>query len=357
MKIVQIINSLRSRGGAEVFVVSLCEELSKRKNTQVIVVTLYEGIHKTFNEVLTRSGVLVKTISKKSSHDFKSSKRLRKLLLQLNPDIVNSHLSVPATYLFAFKNKKTPWKYFHTIHSDAYFDSNKLGKIAIKSLLKRNNISLIGISTKISKTIEKLYRVKPSFTIFNGVSISDFVFKKTKKEFDLICVASFRTEKNHKMLFDLVKEISTFCKIKLLCIGSGELFEKSMNYLDAINCRKFVVCPGAVEDVYKYLALSKIFILTSTVEGNPISILEAMNAGLPIIAPKIGGIPDVVVDGINGFTFGSNNFNEAKKCILHLLDNEQLIKKISIQNRIDVKKHSIRECCNKYLNAYKNKMD
>ena len=83
---------------------------------------------------------------------------------------------------------------------------------------------------------------------------------------------------------------------------------------------------GNVSDPSKYYRESRFFILTSASEGNPLCIAEAMSAGLPIIAPRVGGIPDLVEDGVNGFLFDVNSDSEnvavyIKKC-LELSDSE-----------------------------------
>lgn len=352
MKIVQVINSLKGRGGAEVFVLSLCKELLKNKNNEVCIVTLYKEIHPLNLERVNEYGIKVISINKKSSKDFSSIHRFRNLLLKLKPDIVNSHLNVPLTYFLAFKNKKTTWKYFHTSHSVASIETNKLGKFATKRMLKKKNIKLVGISDNVSKTIKEIYNVSPSYTIYNGASIPDNLFKKEDKCYDLICVASFSPIKNHKMLFQLFDDIYKEQKINLICLGTGILFEESKTAVSKMTCKDSITLPGVVNNPYDFLKKSKIFVLTSTMEGNPISILEAMCCGLPIVASRVGGIPDVVIDGVNGYTFEANDVEAAKSAILKILSNDQLYAKMSQQNIADSKKYLMSECAKNYLKAY-----
>jgi glycosyltransferase involved in cell wall biosynthesis len=61
-----------------------------------------------------------------------------------------------------------------------------------------------------------------------------------------------------------------------------------------------VILPGSRRDIPEILALSDVFVLPSLWEGVPIALLEAMAAGLPVIATKVGGVPEVVVDGVTG---------------------------------------------------------
>lgn len=351
MKIVEVINSLKARGGAEVFVISLCKELAKNENSDVYIVTLYEEIHPINYDEIKQYGIKVLSINKKNSRDFLSVIRFRKLIKKLNPDIINSHLNVPFTYLMAFKNKKTKWKYFHTGHSVASLESNKTGKFAIKELLRKKNIRLIGISDEVSKTIIDVYGVAPSYTIYNGVSAPEFNSEENKI-YDLICVASFRHVKNHKLLFEIFNEIYSYQKINLVCLGDGNLLEQSKAIVSELPCKDSIIFEGMVNNVFDYLKKSKILVLTSIFEGNPISILEAMSCGLPIVASRVGGIPDVVIDGVNGFTFELNDIEKAKESILKILSDETLYNKMSQQNIVDSKKYSMVECAKQYLKAY-----
>ena len=117
-----------------------------------------------------------------------------------------------------------------------------------------------------------------------------------------------------------------------------------------------VIFYGSTTNVIKLINESKFFILGSLYEGNPISILEAMSAGLPIIAPNVGGIPDVVSDGRNGFLYSVNNSKELCGCIEKIFSRNDLSDEISRNNRNDSKKYKIEICAKEYLDLFqKNK--
>ncbi len=353
MKIVQIINTLRYRGGAEVFTVSLCEELSKRNDVDLTLVCLHSNIHPSFQKVIDEAKIKLITIDRKNKFDFKSIRRFKNILTSLKPDVVNSHLAIPLTYYFAFKCKKQNWKYFHTMHNIAKFESNKLGIFALKRLNKKQRVHFIGISDDISKSINDLYGKCELVTINNGVKFLQ-VNSQTAKQYDLICVAGFRPQKNHKLLFDAFEELyKENNSLRLLCLGDGELFNYYQNYINSLACKNNIEMPGAVDSVGEYLAKSKIFTLTSYFEGNPISILEALNLGLPVVAPNVGGIPNIIKNGRNGFLFEVDNKRELVSCFKKLLDNYSLVKEIQLNNLKDCKMYSIEECCNHYLKSYK----
>lgn len=353
MKIVQIINTLRYRGGAEVFTVSLCEELNKRKDVDLTLVCLHQNIHPSFMKIILNSKIKLITINKKSKFDIKSISKLKEILKKINPDIVNSHLAIPLTYFLAFGRKRQNWKYFHTMHNIAKFESNKLGIFALRRLSKKQKVNFVGISEEISKSIVDLYGKCNLVTINNGIKFLTQNSQPTK-QYDLICVAGFRPQKNHKLLFDAFEELyKKDNSLRLICLGNGELLSHYQNYINSLSCKNNIELPGAVDNVSEYLAKSKVFTLTSFYEGNPISILEALNLGLPVIAPNVGGIPNVIKSGRNGFLFEVDNKQELVACFDKLLKNDSLLKEIQLNNLKDSKMYSIEECCDHYLECYK----
>ena len=97
------------------------------------------------------------------------------------------------------------------------------------------------------------------------------------------------------------------------------------------------------------------FVLGSLYEGNPITILEAMSVGLPIIAPNVGGIPDVVVDKKNGFLYEVNDSDGLIKCLDKITLDKTQLDEMSKQNMQKSQQFSIETCSKKYLNLFENK--
>ena len=87
---------------------------------------------------------------------------------------------------------------------------------------------------------------------------------------------------------------------KTIIIGNGEEHEKLLEYIRIQNLEDSVFCIGFVPDAQTLLAGIDIFVLPSTKEGLPYVILEALNAERPVIATKVGGIPDIIKNGENG---------------------------------------------------------
>lgn len=107
----------------------------------------------------------------------------------------------------------------------------------------------------------------------------------------------------------------------VLVIGEVSLkneYEKLVNGLSLVDSIKF---PGIRQDVIDLMKHSKIFVLHSCWEGLLMVILEAMESCIPIVAIKVGGIPEVIKDCVNGFFVCTESPTELVVKIVHLLNN------------------------------------
>ena len=94
--------------------------------------------------------------------------------------------------------------------------------------------------------------------------------------------------------------------------------------------------------------------MASKVEGLPISVLEAMSSGLPIITTPAGGVIDIVKHGINGFIVSHNDVNEMEKVMEKFLITDGLLEKMGKNARLQAIKYDIKNCIEKYQNLYES---
>jgi glycosyltransferase involved in cell wall biosynthesis len=90
---------------------------------------------------------------------------------------------------------------------------------------------------------------------------------------------------------------------RLVIVGVGEESAAIRAEVAARNVEPFVLLPGARDDVPRYMAALDVFALSSRMEGLPLVSLEAMAAGLPVVAPAVGGLPGLIDDGGTGYLF------------------------------------------------------
>jgi len=350
MRIAFIINSLNHRGGAEVFVTSLYKAFYNDKNNSYCFITIFSKMHPSFNEIRN----LNYYSCNKSKHiDYSASRKLKEILIDFKPDILSVHLPFFVTYFCAFGFKKMPWKIVKTFHSIPGKDSNIFETSLSKLYLKKKEISFVGISDKITKKAEKYFKIdsKQIVTIYNGVNLVEARSSKEKR-FDLVICATFSQVKNHELLLRAISSLkSEDINLVVACVGDGDTLSSCRLLVKSLDIESNVLFLGQLDDVNPILVDSKYFILTSKREGNPISILEAMNVGLPIIAPSVGGIPDIVKNNENGFLFEVDNLNDLVNAIKSALKCEY--QRISENNIKEVKKYDIKRTKCEYERYFK----
>ena len=110
---------------------------------------------------------------------------------------------------------------------------------------------------------------------------------------------------------------------------------------------------GACDNVEDILNIADLFVLPSKYEGLPLSILESMSCGIPVIATDVGGIGQAIINGYNGFKVNLNNMKEYKLYIFKLHNNEHLYNDLKSNCRNFVyKEYSIKNCVEKYIKIY-----
>ena len=143
----------------------------------------------------------------------------------------------------------------------------------------------------------------------------------------VLSVGRCRLEKN---LGQFVKAAQMDEGRQWVLVGDGPELEK----LKGMAAGR-VIFTGAVDnrDVPKYMAAADILVNTSLTEGFPLAVLEGMASGLPIIAPNVTGIPEIVWDGVNGLLVPVNDADATVAAVKYLLANNHLMNSISERNR------------------------
>lgn len=302
MKVLELISSLNHRAGAEVFVYSLSQAFIKDGICDVKLVSLYSDVDDSFAK---KDGIPVASCKKRKGIDIQAANRLKKIIKEYKPDVIHMHLNCLLTYYLAFGFKKHKWEIYQTIHTIPGKESNLFNNYLRKRYIKKGFYHLVAISKQLAIKMASIYKIAPLF-VNNGLVLKKPKINPKLVKYDFCIVASFTEAKNHKLLFDAIEELNNEQECSLLCVGGGPLLADAKKYIDSKELSKQVTFIGDVSDVYPYLLSSKVFVLSSNREGNPISLLEALDCGLPVVVPNIGGIPDVVDDS-NGCIYEVSN--------------------------------------------------
>ncbi|MDD4989681.1 MAG: glycosyltransferase, partial [Candidatus Pacebacteria bacterium] len=118
---------------------------------------------------------------------------------------------------------------------------------------------------------------------------------------------------------------------RFVWVGEGDLKQEITVLLEKSKLKEKFVITGQIpnEEVPQLLSAIDVFLFTSLFEGLPISLIEAMSAALPIVAARVGGIPELIVEGDTGLLFQRGNAKEAAEKVLEFFHNETLRKQCS----------------------------
>ncbi len=137
--------------------------------------------------------------------------------------------------------------------------------------------------------------------------------------------------KGHEYLIRAMpKIISVFPSARLRIVGTGPLLKRMKKFALSLGLEKHIDFPGFVEELSKEFAAMDVFVLPSLTEGFPLSLLEAMSAGIPVVASRAGGIPEIVEHGTTGFLVPARDHAALTNTIISLLTNLENTKNIAL---------------------------
>lgn len=133
-------------------------------------------------------------------------------------------------------------------------------------------------------------------------------------------VARFSEEKGHAYLLRAFAHLHRQCsEARLVLVGDGPLLEPMRALAGSLGIADAVLFTGLRRDVPAWLNLFDVFVLSSTRESFPLAAREAMAAGRPVIAPRIGGCPEVVEDGVTGLLYEARDVAGLAECMRRMM--------------------------------------
>jgi glycosyltransferase involved in cell wall biosynthesis len=142
-------------------------------------------------------------------------------------------------------------------------------------------------------------------------------------------------------------------KFKMVIIGDGIKRKDLENLVKAKDLEKEIIFTGFQNNIEEWLPALDIFVLPSLTEGTPLALLEAMAAGIPVIASAVGGVPKVIENGVDGILLPSGDSQELSKAIIKIKRDDVLRKKIAVAGVNKIKnEYDIKKWCQKIESQY-----
>lgn len=274
--------------------------------------------------------------------------KLIKIIKKENFDIVHTHSS-KAGLLSRWAAKLAGVKIIvHSPHGHIFYGYFGWFKTKLFILLERLSSLVtdkILTMTQRGKEEHIKYRIaKPDkfIPIYSGIEIEKFnnfqidIAKRKEKlniPLDVPVIGTVsRLEPikgNRYFIMSLPDIVKVFPALRVLIVGDGSQRKKLEQDVKNLNLSGNVIFLGQFQDIRSIVSIFNVFVLTSLNEGMGRCLLEAQALGIPVVATKVGGIPEVVRDGITGTLVPARNPKAASEAIINLLKNKPLRENMS----------------------------
>jgi len=339
MKIFQVI-TLSELGGAQSVVLNLANNLANEHEVFVIAGgdgAMWEQLDDRVKQIKIKS--LKRSIS---PLDFFVWLKLFWLRLKYRPDIVHLHSSkIGVLGRLAFAKKKI----VYTVHG---FDSIRVAYrkfLPIEKFLKGRAKAIVAVSNYDYSNLILENIKKNIFTVYNGISpisvnsaLQALPVAHEKKT--ILTIARIDPQKKYSLFESVAKLLPNY---NFVWIG---------NKIFPPNPPENVFCLGEIPNAAQYNMLADLCLLPSNYEGLPMTIIEAMSVGKPVVASDVGGISEIVRNGENGYCLENNPELFAEK-IVEILENKNLYEKMAQNSKqIFEKELTIEKMVEGYLKIY-----
>lgn len=317
MKTILHIIDTTGPGGAETVFIDLATRLPQEKYRPIVVIRGKGWVY----EELSRRGVEPSILDAKGSFNWRYLLKLVRLIKTEKVDLIQSHLLGASVYS-SIAGLLTGIPVVATIHGEV--------DIGAKERLQKLKMAAINIGAKqivavsgglrddiLRRTILRPSKLK---VIYNGIDTAAFrrphadTFRRQFGWSDNVivlgCLGNIRPAKGYDILLQAASLLGKESNYRFVVAGQPDksgLYERLIDQQRALGLEQVVKFLGFLDNTAQYLASLDLFISTSITEGLPLSAIQAMSAGLPLLATRVGGYEELVTDKKNGWLVQAGN--------------------------------------------------
>lgn len=330
LNIMQLVSKLEY-GGAEILSLNICKYLLNKENIFSFICSLH-GTNGGLSALAESEGVSFRYLDGKNKSKLKIMQDLFYLLKKGKVDIIQVH----GSYMFQFvvlPALMAGTRIIYTEHSR--HSLTKYPRLWNFSMfLGAYKSKVICVSNDLYDYLTNYVGMNPSWVevIHNGIDLSCFTPSCAKtdrpKDHEELIIGTVGRLSEPKDHGNLLKAFSSVVKkvpnVRLMLVGEGELRRNVEDMIQQLGLEEKVCMLGARGDIPELLLSMDIFALSSKREGFPISLLEAMACGRPVIATDVGGVREIVSSGEDGMVVPPEDHESLSKGLLELVEDEDL---------------------------------
>ncbi|MDQ3021685.1 MAG: glycosyltransferase family 4 protein [Bacteroidota bacterium] len=363
IKLVHVISNL-SFGGAQILLYDILCNLNRKENLDITLITIDSG---EYIGMFEEAGIKLIDLKEKGLVNIKIFFKLKKILKKIKPDIVHTHLLKADFYgRIIAKQSRVPL-IISSIHSNS--TTHKIRKSSGKNIYDLIDNIVIDYSDAYLVSVSKLVRdyliirkknIEDRIKIiYNGVNpdkeknkLSNTQNEKFKKElninnnFVISIIGRLEESKGHMFFLEAAKDFLLKTNSKLLIIGEGSLREEITQFITENKLTDNIFLLGHRNDIEELIEICDLIVVPSLWEGFGLVIIEAMIKNKTVLASNVGGIPDIITDGENGFLFESLNKKSLLENLNYIYSNAEILNSIHdnalhvVREKFDIRKNS-----------------
>ncbi len=320
-------------GGAEEHLLTVLKNTDLRRYNPAICCIREKGA---IGEEIEEAGFHLITLKRRSKKwDFRIVEDIVKIIRERNIHLIHTHLYHANMYgrIAALITKSPVVSTEHNAHTKC-----KPSRRIINRLLAKKTNRMIAVSHVVKDHIVSRDKIEPSKieVVYNGIDITQFPSSLTKADarekigistncFLIGTVGRISEEKGHIYLINAVSRVRDIVPdLRLIIVGSGPLELHLRKAVADQELGRTVIFTGFRRDVPDILKAMDVFAFPSLREGFPVALLEAMASRLPVVVPPVGGVTEIIQDGINGLLVQPRDEIGLAKSIIDLYQNQIL---------------------------------
>jgi len=295
-------------GGGEQVAIHILRNMD-RSRFEPMAISFFDRVGAEGERLLENDGINVSYLGKRLGPDVRMVWRIHETLKRREPDVVHTHLRCLRYALPALVASRGSLTAVHTVHNLAQREVIRGDQLLYRFAFRRLGVTPVAIADAVHKSIQEVYQVSAPL-IRNGVPVSQYqgTYEMRLKwreqhqiapdEIVFVNVARLSPQKNQRLLLNAFARVASRHRpLRCLLVGSGPLESELRQQAEALSLQNKVRFLGQREDIREILAASDVGVLSSDWEGNPLSVMEIMASGKPMVGTAVGGVPELVLPG------------------------------------------------------------
>jgi glycosyltransferase involved in cell wall biosynthesis len=266
--------------------------------------------------------------------------RLARLFRRLRCDVIHTHDDKPLFYAPAAARLARVPHLVHTKHHGKIFDERRR-QAAVLNLAARLTDNFVCVSEDSARgAVQQGVAAARVRTIWNGIDTTRFAYTGPCPGGAVVTVARLSREKDIGNLLRAVALVrADFPTLRVEIAGDGPCMPELQQQAGELGLEAHVTFLGEIREVPALLARASLFVLPSISEGISLTLLEAMARGLPVVATRVGGNPEVVAEGETGVLVPARDADALAAAIAALVRDPEAGRRLGAAGRRQVEAH------------------